>query len=103
MGVEEDRLRDELFQAEFGQYFSAVSADSPVGVCSKCITVRSRDEVDSNEKCPADLDVNAAKLHDWVGFSEAEKLKEFIQQNISRFRQLVEQASVEVTIEPTDD
>ena len=90
MGVEEDRLRDELFQAEFGQYFSAVSADSPVGVCSKCITVRSRDEVDSNEKCPADLlqsgmsDVNAAKLLDWVGFSEAEKLKEFIQQNSYR-------------------
>lgn len=109
MSPESDQMRAQLFQAEFGQYFQSVSADSPVGVCSKCLTMRSRDEVDPQEKCPADLlqtgmsDVNSAQPHDWMGFTEAEPLQEFVQQNISRFRQIVEQAAEAVQIEPEED
>jgi len=104
-----DQFRDQIFQAEFGQYFQSVSAASPVGVCSKCLAMRARQEVDPQEKCPADLlqsgmsDISSAQPHDWIGFTESDPLKEFVQQNIARFRQIVEQAAERVHIQPEED
>lgn len=109
VGENENQMRDMLFQAEFGQYFTSVSPENPIGVCSKCLTLRDRNEVDPQEKCPADLlqsglsDVGAAQLHDWVGFTEAEPLQDFVQKNITRFRQIVEQAAQVVALEPEDE
>lgn len=109
MSSQDEQLRNQLFQAEFGQYFTAVSPETPVGVCSKCLTMRSRTEVDPQEKCPSDLlqsgleDVSAAQPHDWVGFTEAAPLQEFVQSNIPRFRQIVEQAAQMVAIEPREN
>lgn len=108
MTSDQDELRVQLFQAEFGQYFQSVSPENPIGVCSKCLTLRSRNEVDPQEKCPSDLlqsglsDVSSAQPHDWVGFTAAEPLQEFVQQNVTRFRQIVEQAAQLVIIEPED-
>lgn len=109
MSDEAQSVRDQLFQAEFGSYFAAVSPQNPIGACAKCLCLRSRHEVDPQEKCPADLlqsglgDVRTAGPHDWVGFTERQPLQDFVQQNIGRFRQLVEQASQSVALRPEDD
>lgn len=99
----------ELFQAEFGQYIQSVSEQNRIGVCSKCLTVRSRDEVDPQEKCPADLvrvgmeDISRAGQHEWVGFTESEKLEEFLKSSFRQFKTLTEQAAQSVLIEPADE
>ena len=99
----------QLFQAEFGQYFDSVSATSPVGACTKCVALRTRDEVDPQEKCPADLlmvgldKINDAGDHNWIGFSERDKLETFVKENMPRFRELVEKAQAVIVIQPDED
>lgn len=101
--------KQQIFQAEFGQYIQAVSDDNRMGVCSKCITVRSREEVDPQERCPADLvrvgmdDINRADQHEWVGFTESDKLEAFLKENFSRFKQLAEEAAGMVQMEQADE
>jgi len=98
----------ELFHAEFGQYIQSVSSENRIGVCSKCLTVRSRDEVDPQERCPADLlrvgmeEINRAGQHEWVGFTDSAKLEEFLKSSFRQFKQLSEQAAQVVNIEPAD-
>ena len=99
----------QLFQAEFGQYIKLVSDDNRIGVCSKCLTVRSRDEVDPQERCPADLvragmeDVNRAAQHEWVGFTDSAGIEAFLKENFPRFKHLAEQATEAVQIEQADE
>ena len=99
----------ELFHAEFGQYIQTVSDSNKIGVCSKCLTVRSRDEVDAQERCPADLvrlgleDLSRAGQHEWVGFTESAKLEEFLKSSFRQFKQLAEQAAAAVRIDAADD
>jgi len=99
----------QLFQAEFGQYMQSVSDDNRIGVCSKCLTVRSRDEVDPQERCPADLvragmdEINRAAQHEWVGFTESSKLESFLKEHFPRFKQLAAEAADMVQMEESDE
>lgn len=99
----------QLFQEEFGQYIQTVSEENRIGVCSKCLTVRSRDEVDPQERCPADLirvgleDINRAAQHEWTGFTEADKLEAFLKENFPRFKHLAQQAAETVQLEASDE
>jgi hypothetical protein len=98
-----------LFMAEFGSYFERVSAASPVGVCTKCLALRDRTEVDPQERCPVDLlrvgfdKVTSADQHEWKGFTSRAELEEYIKLNIPRYKELVEKAAEFVVLAPAEE
>jgi len=92
-----------LFMAEFGEYFAAVSPQNPIGVCTSCLLLRSRAEVDNSEKCPVSLaadlkDITAAEQHAWKGFTEREQLEAFVKENIGKYQAVVKAAAEQVVI-----
>lgn len=97
-----------LFMEEFGRYFAAVSPQSPVGACRRCLMLCDRTEVDPSERCPAEIlrvgldKVTDAGLHDWQGFTDKAALEEFVRTNIDTYKDLVAQAQQVVQIKPVE-
>lgn len=87
----------ELFHQEFGAYFQIVSEETPVGVCSDCLAVRSRSDVDPKEKCPSylmriELDIaeDATGTHQWQPFTERVALEAFVKERFPAFKELLD-------------
>lgn len=88
-----------LFQVEFGRYFKSASPENPVGVCTKCLLLRTRDEVDPAECCPADLveaglqHLDKASSHDWKGFKDPSELEAYVKANFEMYKRLLSQVA----------
>lgn len=87
----------ELFHQEFGAYFQIVSTENPVGVCSDCLAVRSRSDVDPQEKCPSylmsvalDTEESPLGIHQWQPFTERAALEGFVKERFPAFKQLLD-------------
>lgn len=99
-----------LFMAEFGNYFEQVSPDNPVGVCARCLALRTRTEVDPQERCPVELlagivrggmdKVTSADTHDWKRFIDRDELEQFVKSNVLAYKTLVAQAVKVAVIAP---
>ena len=96
-----------VFAAEFGDYFDAVSPENPVGVCTRCLLLRTRQDVDNSEKCPASLaddpnDITEAEPHAWRRFTDRDQLEAYVKENIGTYQAVVNAAAELVVIADAD-
>jgi hypothetical protein len=89
----------ELFPIEIGRYLDAVSEEYPVGVCSRCGSLRARTDVNPKEACPAKLfeQVYEASLqkdgHEWKAATSRGALEAMLAQHFGTFKSLSEAAA----------
>lgn len=91
-------VKTALFHAELGQYLDCVSDADVVGVCTSCIAVRRRDEVDQTERCPASIletglaSAESARKHTWRAFTDRDELEGFLREHAAQVKSLAEEA-----------
>lgn len=95
--MDDQALHAALYQEEFGKYLERVGPNFPVGVCSECLLLRVRQEIEPNphEPCPASLLRNpqAPAMHNWQGHTDRQTLEAFVRERFPAFKALAEQAA----------
>jgi hypothetical protein len=90
---------NQLYQEEIALYLENVSPLSPVGLCLKCLCLRSRQDVDSKERCAASIittgliDAPKAELHQWQAFQDSQSLLAYLKENMDQFAYIVKESN----------